>query len=91
MPPSEPRTPHAAIIGGGPAGSICAFHLARAGWRTTLLERSPFPRVKVCGEFVSPAATSLLEAVIPASQLLAAGARRIDRASDADERATRLT
>lgn len=65
-----------AIIGAGPAGSAAAFHLARAGLGVTIFEARPFPRVKVCGEFVSPAATHLLEAILPADALLAAGARR---------------
>lgn len=72
-------TPHAAIIGAGPAGAICAWSLARRGWRVTLLERAPFPRVKVCGEFVTPAATDILEEILPEAALLDAGARRIRR------------
>ncbi|MFA6045447.1 MAG: NAD(P)/FAD-dependent oxidoreductase [Phycisphaerales bacterium] len=70
---------HAAIIGAGPAGSLCAWPLAKAGWRVTLFERATFPRVKVCGEFVSPAATDVLEEILPEAELLAAGARRIRR------------
>lgn len=70
---------HAAIIGAGPAGAMCAWAMAKAGWRVTLLERATFPRVKVCGEFVSPAATELLEEALPEAELLAAGARRIGR------------
>ena len=54
-----------AVIGAGPAGSAAAFHLASAGLDTTLIEARPFPRAKVCGEFVSPAATGLLEAIVP--------------------------
>ncbi|MEZ6234746.1 MAG: FAD-dependent oxidoreductase [Phycisphaerales bacterium] len=71
--------PSIAIIGAGPAGSSAAFHLARAGFDTTVIEARPFPRLKVCGEFISPAATSLLEAILPPDRLLAAGARRTDR------------
>lgn len=65
-----------AVIGAGPAGSAAAFHLASAGLHTTLIEARPFPRAKVCGEFVSPAATGLLEAIVPPEDLIAAGARR---------------
>jgi flavin-dependent dehydrogenase len=43
----------ALIIGGGPAGSTAAIMLASAGWSVAVLERSEFPRRKVCGEFVS--------------------------------------
>lgn len=67
------------IIGAGPAGSSAAFHLARSGHDVTIIERSAFPRVKVCGEFISPSATGLLEAIVPARDLLDAGARRIER------------
>lgn len=67
------------VVGGGPGGAVAGFHLARAGFDVTIVERSAFPRVKVCGEFVSPAATALLEAVIGAPELRAAGARRVER------------
>ena len=41
------------VVGGGPAGSIAALRLAQCGVRVTLVERSEFPRDKVCGECVS--------------------------------------
>lgn len=41
------------VIGGGPAGSTAAALLARAGRSVILLERKPFPRPKVCGEYLS--------------------------------------
>lgn len=69
--------PHALIIGGGPAGSAAAAGLARAGWRATVVESKVFPRIKACGEFISPAATDLLESLVPAGALRAAGARRL--------------
>lgn len=37
------------VVGAGPAGSIAAYHLARAGRRVLLLEREPLPRYKPCG------------------------------------------
>lgn len=37
------------IAGAGPAGSIAAYELARSGIRVLLLEKSAFPRYKVCG------------------------------------------
>jgi geranylgeranyl reductase family protein len=44
------------IVGAGPAGSTCAFYLARRGVRVLLLDRERFPRDKICGDAVcSPA------------------------------------
>src|SRR5260370_9625727 len=45
------------VIGGGPAGSTAARLLAQAGWSVAVVEKTRFPRRKVCGEFIS--ATSL--------------------------------
>jgi menaquinone-9 beta-reductase len=44
----------AIIVGGGPAGSSAAIHLAARGARVLLAERERFPRAKLCGEFISP-------------------------------------
>jgi flavin-dependent dehydrogenase len=43
----------AIVIGAGPAGSLSALLLARAGWQVTILEQHAFPRDKVCGECLS--------------------------------------
>ncbi len=42
------------IVGGGPAGSSAAIHLAQQGARVLLAEQGRFPREKLCGEFISP-------------------------------------
>jgi flavin-dependent dehydrogenase len=52
----------ALVIGAGPAGSTAARLLAQAGWRVGLVEKSVFPRRKVCGEFVSAATLPVLAA-----------------------------
>jgi menaquinone-9 beta-reductase len=49
-----------AVVGAGPAGSAVATHLARAGWRVTLVDRSAFPREKPCAEALSPAVEPLV-------------------------------
>ncbi len=51
----------AIIIGAGPAGCASALFLHRAGNQVIVLDRAIFPRDKVCGEFISPAADSILE------------------------------
>ncbi|HTB68810.1 MAG TPA: FAD-dependent monooxygenase [Steroidobacteraceae bacterium] len=52
----------AAVIGSGPAGATAARLLAQAGWSVALIERTAFPRRKVCGEFISAATMPVLEA-----------------------------
>ena len=49
------------IVGAAPAGSLAALVLARAGHRVALLDRSRFPRAKVCGNCINPAAWDVWE------------------------------
>jgi len=51
------------VAGGGPAGSATALLLARAGVDVTLVERAPFPRRKVCGEYQNSGAVEALDRV----------------------------
>ena len=48
------------IIGAGPAGTSAALFLEKLGYRIALLDQARFPRDKVCGEFISPAADAIL-------------------------------
>lgn len=48
------------VVGGGPAGSITSFVLARGGARVALIDRAKFPRDKACGDIVGPRALQLL-------------------------------
>ena len=50
----------AIVIGGGPAGSVCACRLAGLGFSVLLLEKSQFPRLHV-GESTVPYLTELLD------------------------------
>ena len=70
-----------AIVGGGPAGASCAAFCARAGLRTLLLEREKFPREKVCGDCINPAAWPVLARLDIAEEMRAlphGGLRSVD-------------
>lgn len=49
------------VVGAGPAGSIAALLLARAGVSVRLLDRSSFPRDKLCGDTLNPGSLALLD------------------------------
>ena len=51
------------VVGAGPAGSTAAYHLANAGLDVLLLEKTAFPREKVCGDGLTPRATKQLIAL----------------------------
>ncbi|HSS01479.1 MAG TPA: NAD(P)/FAD-dependent oxidoreductase [Kofleriaceae bacterium] len=42
------------VVGGGPAGSTCARLLVAGGARVAVVDRAEFPRVKLCGGWLSP-------------------------------------
>jgi menaquinone-9 beta-reductase len=48
------------VVGAGPAGSATAFYLATAGLDVLVLEKSQFPREKVCGDGLAPRAVKAL-------------------------------
>jgi geranylgeranyl reductase family protein len=48
------------VVGGGPAGSSCAYWLADAGWDVVVVEKKHFPRVKTCGDGLTPRAVRQL-------------------------------
>jgi 2-polyprenyl-6-methoxyphenol hydroxylase-like FAD-dependent oxidoreductase len=51
----------ALVIGAGPAGASTAILLKMAGWRVILVEKTAYPRQKVCGECLSAAGLALLD------------------------------
>lgn len=63
MPRSKPSSKDAydvLVIGAGPAGSSCAYWLAKAGFDVALTERKHFPREKTCGDGLTPRAIKQL-------------------------------
>ena len=49
------------IAGCGPAGSVAATILARAGARVMVVDRARFPRPKLCGDTLNPGALGVLQ------------------------------
>ncbi len=66
------------MVGGGPAGSTCAAFCAEAGLNTLLIERSVFPRDKVCGDCLNPAAWGVLDRLGVSGRLLDRQHARLD-------------
>ncbi|MHB8901326.1 MAG: NAD(P)/FAD-dependent oxidoreductase [Thermoguttaceae bacterium] len=49
------------VVGAGPAGSLAARELARGGIDVLLVDRSAFPRRKVCGGCLGPGGLAVLD------------------------------
>jgi geranylgeranyl reductase family protein len=66
------------VVGAGPAGGMAALELARGGIGVVVLERSPFPREKVCGDGLLEDSRKILEEA-GLEAVLQRRAHRIDR------------
>ena len=56
------RKPKIIVVGAGPSGGACALALARTGnYELHVLDKSHYPRVKVCGSGLSPHALEMLD------------------------------
>ncbi len=53
-PPGPDHVHDVLVVGGGPAGSSCAYWLAEAGWDVAVVEKKVFPRDKTCGDGLTP-------------------------------------
>ena len=64
------------VVGAGPAGSIAALVLARAGVAVRVIERARFPRDKLCGDTLNPGSLAILDR-LGIAEALRAGARPV--------------
>jgi len=53
------------ICGGGPGGSTCALAFKDSGLRVAVIEKSSFPRAKVCGDAFAPYIVKALDKISP--------------------------
>lgn len=60
---SSDRSADVIVVGAGPAGATTAYHLAQSGLDVLLLEKTAFPREKVCGDGLTPRAVKQLLAM----------------------------
>ena len=67
------------ILGAGPAGAAAAIAALNAGSAVRLIEKSKFPRHKVCGEFFSPEIQHELDRLGAWQAFLSAAPSRIRR------------
>jgi flavin-dependent dehydrogenase len=49
------------IVGGGPAGSACAWRLKQSGRNVLILDKEKFPRLKLCAGWITPKVLKNLE------------------------------
>ncbi len=78
------------IVGGGPAGASCGTFCAIGGLRTLILEKSRFPREKVCGDCINPACWPVLDRLGVSEVILRSPHTKLDgvRFVALDKRAT---
>ncbi len=53
--------PEILVVGGGPGGAAAAYWLARAGREVVVVEKKRYPRVKTCGDGLTPRAIYQLQ------------------------------
>ncbi len=63
------------IVGAGPAGAIAGIVAARAGARVRLIDRSTFPRDKLCGDTINPGTLAVLRRLGVSAEIERVGLR----------------
>lgn len=56
------------IVGGGPAGASAGLNLLQAGIECCLIDKSEFPREKLCGGLLTIKSIDLLKEILPAER-----------------------
>lgn len=69
----------AIVLGAGPSGTSAALALANQGRSVAIVERSEFPRRKVCGEFISAVNMQILDSLGVGSEFRALGGPEVRR------------
>lgn len=67
------------VVGAGPAGAAAAILLAERGFAVALLDKAAFPRPKICGEYLSPEASRILDRLGVLKTVDQAGAQPLRR------------
>ena len=57
---AQPVETDVLVVGGGPGGAAAAYYLARQGLDVTVVDKSSFPREKVCGDGLTPRSVAAL-------------------------------
>jgi menaquinone-9 beta-reductase len=65
------------VVGGGPAGAVTAWAVARNGGDVLVLDRARFPRAKACAEYLSPQARRILTEMGALDAVIEAGAAHL--------------
>lgn len=61
----EIKTIDVVVAGAGPAGSVCGYLLKKSGVNCVVVDRSNFPRDKVCAGGLTPKSWRLLQELMP--------------------------
>lgn len=65
------------VVGAGPAGLAAGIELSRNGWQVLLIDKSAFPRDKVCGGFIGPENKDVLNHYGVLDAMIARGAQKV--------------